>query len=950
MDMQSGYWQMAVEPSDRLKTAFGVSHRVQQYAWNVMPFGLTNAPASFSRLMNVVLGKLCWKTCLVYLDDLLVWSRTVEEHLERLQTVFRRLRAANIKLKPKKCAFLLKSVTFLGHVVSADGIATSPEKIAEIRDWPTPRNVKEVRSFLGLCGYYRQFIADFSRIAEPMLRRTRHDCPWSWDEECQAAFEALKERLQGSEVMAFPNFAEDAGEFVLDTDGSTKEGIGAVLSQVQKDGSEKVIAYGSRTLSREERNYCTTRVELLAVVFFVQKFRYYLMGREFLVRTDHSSLKWLHSLRDVEGQLARWLELLAPYRYRIEHRPGVKHQHADALSRKPRRRHQGSESCPGCAQEQIGVNALGLQKWTSEEIRESQKMDSDIRQAMELLAHSDGEITEEHLRRISPTARRIVERRRDLEVSDSEVLLCHTASRRQPQVVLPRNMLRAVLEEAHGGRSGGHVGIFKTKEKVRQSFWRPGLGREVEEHVKACLDCTKAKAGKKPIAPMEPIPSSSPFDIVMTDVIGPLPRSKKGNFYILTVQDAFSKWPDAYAIRNQKAATIARVLFERWIANHGCPRVLHSDQGRNFESGIVRKLCELLGVKKTRTSAYHPSGNGQVERFNGFLKNSLRTYLVQKGQNAWEEYLPSALMAYRSTVQASTGYTPYYMLHGQEMPLGFEPEDLRRKTDSCPLFVQEIKQNLLHAHERIREGRETVQRRQKMNYDRKVKGKAIQKGDSVLLYYPCLEMGEKSKFHINWRGPVKVLEKLSDALYRVQDPTQPQKTKVVHFNNLRPVQVQTEAADGQETREEIGRASSGKTRPRRDNSAAGRSRRQRVQRGETQRWTAARGPQDQESEQEDEEFEDLQLRFQDPRDHAPPDTRNLAEDCEPGPERREADDDEEEHDDESRYDEEQDEEDEAEPNDANVPEQEVRTAQEEAGRPRRLRRPPDRFGVPVYYY
>ncbi|PAA46205.1 hypothetical protein BOX15_Mlig001265g10 [Macrostomum lignano] len=433
MDMQSGYWQMAVEPSDRLKTAFGVSHRVQQYAWNVMPFGLTNAPASFSRLMNVVLGKLCWKTCLVYLDDLLVWSRTVEEHLERLQTVFRRLRAANIKLKPKKCAFLLKSVTFLGHVVSADGIATSPEKIAEIRDWPTPKNVKEVRSFLGLCGYYRQFIADFSRIAEPMLRRTRHDCPWSWDEECQAAFEALKERLQGSEVMAFPNFAEDAGEFVLDTDGSTKEGIGAVLSQVQKDGSEKVIAYGSRTLSREERNYCTTRVELLAVVFFVQKFRYYLMGREFLVRTDHSSLKWLHSLRDVEGQLARWLELLAPYRYRIEHRPGVKHQHADALSRKPRRRHQGSESCPGCAQEQIGVNALGLQKWTSEEIRESQKMDSDIRQAMELLAHGDGEITEEHLRRISPTARRIVERRRDLEVSDSEVLLCHTVSRRQPK-------------------------------------------------------------------------------------------------------------------------------------------------------------------------------------------------------------------------------------------------------------------------------------------------------------------------------------------------------------------------------------------------------------------------------------------------------------------------------------------------------------------------------------
>jgi len=295
-----------------------------------MPFGLCNAGATFQRLIDIVMAGLNLEICLVYLDDIVVFARTCEEHLERLGMVLERLSQAGLKLKPEKCKFFRRSVQLLGHVISNEGIGTDPEKTEAVANWPTPTTIAEVRSFVGLASCYRRFVRDFAKIASPLHELTKKDAKFHWIAEYQEAFERLKVALTTPPVFAMPN---DDDDYVLDTDASDKS-IGAVLSQ-QQNGLERVLAYASRSLYRRERNYCVTRKELLAIVHFLRYFKQYLLGRTFKVRTDHAALPWLRRTPDPIGQQARWLEQMEEFNFEVEHRRGVRHGNADALSRRP---------------------------------------------------------------------------------------------------------------------------------------------------------------------------------------------------------------------------------------------------------------------------------------------------------------------------------------------------------------------------------------------------------------------------------------------------------------------------------------------------------------------------------------------------------------------------------------------------------------------------------------
>ena len=315
-DLRSSYHQVVVAPEDRDKTAFICPGGM--YRYRTMPFGLCNAGATFQRLMDVVMTGLHLDVCQVYLDDIIVFSKTVEEHLERVITILGRLRSAGLKLKPEKCSLMQRSVSFLGHVVSGEGIATDPEKTRAVADWPIPTSVKEVRSFLGLAGYYRRFVKGFADMAAPLHALTKKNQPFIWTDKTQAAFEALRNALTSPPILTMPN---DTDDFVLDTDASDLT-IGAVLSQVQ-GGMERVVAYTSRTLDKREVNYCVSRKELLAIVYSLKYFRQYLMGRQFKIRTDHAPLTWLRRTPEPVGQQARWLEVMEEYDFQIEHRPGT---------------------------------------------------------------------------------------------------------------------------------------------------------------------------------------------------------------------------------------------------------------------------------------------------------------------------------------------------------------------------------------------------------------------------------------------------------------------------------------------------------------------------------------------------------------------------------------------------------------------------------------------------
>lgn len=328
LDLAAGYWQVPLDDEAKQKSAFVVPGGL--FEFQVMPFGLCNAPSTFQRLMETVLAGLQWKIALIYLDDVIVFGSSVEEVVDRLQVIFTRLREAKLKLKPKKCHLFQREVLYLGHIVSERGVSTDPAKVEVVATWPTPTNVTEVRSFLGLASYYRRFIYKFSDVARPLTALTKKENPFIWTDKCETAFQTLKEKLTTAPILAYPRMGVG---FILDTDAS-QFAIGAVLAQ-KNEGKEEVTAYGSKTLSPAEQNYCVTRRELLAVVYFLKYFRPYLYGQDVTVRTDHGALTWLLKFKNPEGQLARWLEVISQYKLTIIHRAGRAHSNADGLSRRP---------------------------------------------------------------------------------------------------------------------------------------------------------------------------------------------------------------------------------------------------------------------------------------------------------------------------------------------------------------------------------------------------------------------------------------------------------------------------------------------------------------------------------------------------------------------------------------------------------------------------------------
>ena len=381
LDLQSGYWQVGMKPEDMEKTAF--SSHLGLFQYNVMPFGLCNAPATFEAMMETLLSDLLWKKCLVYLDDVVVFGKTFAECLSNLEEVIKRILDNGLKLKPKKCNLFKNTITYLGRIISPEGVKADPKKLESVESWEKPKGPKEIRSFLGFCSYYRDFLPDYSKVSNPMQILShwtpgRRKEAFPWGKEQDESFEAVKALFRNTPVLRYPT-SED--HFILDTDASN-ESIGAALSQVQ-DGVEVPIAFASNSLSKAQRNYCTTKRELLAVVVYTKKFKHFLWGSDFTLRTDHSSLKWLLNFRDAEGMIGRWLAHLSEFgleHSQIQHRAGVKHINADALSRKPIRKCL-KEDCTDCGEHNAVVAGArmpykgGLEnliEWSTESIKKFQ--------------------------------------------------------------------------------------------------------------------------------------------------------------------------------------------------------------------------------------------------------------------------------------------------------------------------------------------------------------------------------------------------------------------------------------------------------------------------------------------------------------------------------------------------------------------------------------------------
>lgn len=696
LDLASGYNQVSVAPQDREKTAFCTPFGL--FEFNRMPFGLCNAPSTFQRLMERIFGDQSLHALLLYLDDIVIFSSTFDQHLDRLEMVLSRLQTHHLKVKLKKCHFFQTEVGYLGHVISADGVSTDPEKIRAIAEWSRPNSVKELRSFLGFASYYRRFVEGFAGLAAPLhklvgvLQGTRKRAAsikqgsfaQHWNETCEQSFNDLKERLIQAPVLGYADFTLP---FFLETDASHL-GLGAVLSQDQGGGLRRPIAFASRGLRPSERNmtnYSAMKLELLALKWaMTEKFREYLLGSKVTVYTDNNPLRYLESAK-LGAVEQRWVSQLALFNYDIKYRPGAANRNADALSRLPLpSADQPVIALPGITvpksilmqERPPGLSPQVVESSTVDAVPARNKADLRALQATDLCIKTFLQFWVQGQR---PTVAELKGMPRDVQqlvkqwprVREVDGVLYRTVqvppSRELVwQLLLPKELRVEVLTSLHDNH--GHQGVERTTDLIRQRCFWPNMWQDVKKWCTECERCTVAKASQPKVRTfLGSLLASRPLEIIAIDFTV-LDRASNGQENVLVVTDVFSKFTQAYPTPDQRASTVVKILTEKWFYVYGVPKRIHSDQGRSFEGELLRRLCDLYGVTKSRTTPYHPEGNGQCERFNRTLHDLLRT-LPPEQKRKWPKLLPQLIFAYNTTVHQSTQHSPYELMFGQKPKL-----------------------------------------------------------------------------------------------------------------------------------------------------------------------------------------------------------------------------------------------------------------------------------------
>ena len=776
LDLAAAYNQVEVQEEDQHKTAFITPFGLFEYLR--MPFGLSNSPATFQRLMGRVFKDEVMQILLVYLDDVILYSKSVLEHFDRLEKVFTKLREHGLKLSASKCCFFKKEVKFLGHIISARGIQTDPSKIAAVKDWPKPETLLDLRQFLGLASYYRKFVAGFAQDAAPLhelvgvlakeskgtKRKKVVAIGDLWTEEHDNAFKALKTSLTSAPVLGYANFKDP---FILETDASNK-GLGAILSQMQ-DGKLRTIAYVSRGLRKSERNpksYSSKRIELLALTWAVtEKLRDYLLPSSFVVMTDSNPLTYLMTKTKLSAMDQRWASALAPFNFTFKYRPGRENVGADALSRQRVRPWddqddhvpepeqicaEASDTWPVPLELQkdilqqcheTGVQAIELSQITATslpvlsmtEVRDMQQNDGVISPILPFWKQGK-KPSLSFWRKQSKLVQLLIKQWKRLMEVDGVLFrkVQDPELGEIQQVLLPVKLQNIALKGYHDQQ--GHQGVERTTSLIKRRCYWPKMDQDIKQWINSCERCLMAKPIKVK-TPQGSLLASRPLEVLAMDYTV-LEPARDGRENVLVLTDVFTKYTIAITTRDQKATTVAKTLVKEWFLKFGPPQRLHSDQGRDFESRVVKELCRLYGVAKSHSTPYHPQGNGQVERYNRTLHDLLRT-LSPEAKRRWPEHLESLTFAYNSTPHASTGFSPFYLLFGREPRLPLDSllavADSDNHFDSATEWVQYHQSKLQKAFGVVKSKLQQAASIRKAYADRSAKKHPLFRGQKVLL-------------------------------------------------------------------------------------------------------------------------------------------------------------------------------------------------------------------------
>jgi hypothetical protein len=782
LDMKEAFWNVPLTQNSKELTAFRTPDGL--YMYKRMPMGLKTASAVFCRFIDSVLGDLKWNHVLAYIDDLLIATPTFEKHVEVLDKLFGRMNAARLTLGAKKCSIGKREVQFLGHVVGADGIYPNGNKVKAIEALELPKNCKELEAAMGLMGYYRKFIMNYSTIAEPLRRKRAAPHLWkknrdgevTWTDEEKRAFFKLRDALTSDSILKHPEWDQP---FELHTDAS-HSGLGAVLSQ-RVDGKECVIAYASRALAKTEIPYSVWELECLAMIWATRLFRMYLTNTKFKIFTDSRAAKSLVEANDAAagGRLLRWRLALTEFEFEVYHRKGEKNGNADGLSRLPINSTSPYGEEPTSIEPRPSLNVIwhdtrkdflnthtlqlegenndeeikkpsyfgdkDEEAWTIQDWKKLQQQD-------ELCKHIASQLKtkDEYLAKFYH------------QEKDSIIYTQKRGAQGKRIIVVPMALRAFILNRYHTLPVSAHRGRTKTGRIIKDRYYWPKMDTDIANWVKACTVCTKRKTPR-------PVASGSPaivcdakrrWQCLAIDLVEAGSTSIEKYAYILTVICLFSRYVIAIPIKSKQAKDVAEALFTHVFAVHGRPESIKSDDGREFVNAGLKRLYRHWNIKPITTGGWRPWSN-PVERYHRYLNASMTILSTKYGED-WTSYLQAVVFSYNSSACESTGYSPYYLMHGKE-PTLLEDIALQHAHDEedTEEDIAQIVQRMTEAYKHVRKQQKRMAElnRQRIIKQREGKKKVTYAVNDAVMYWEPVQskkFDEKqapNKWKDKWTGP-----------------------------------------------------------------------------------------------------------------------------------------------------------------------------------------------------
>ena len=767
MDLTKGFWQIPIHPKDRKFFAFSTESMHLEYL--VAPMGAKNSPSYLSALMQLVLRGLPAQHVISYLDDILVADNSMEDHLKHLDKVLTALEKAGLKLNPSKCSFARDSVICLGHKLSREGIAPDPANIAKIKSWKPPQSVKQLRAFLGLTGYYRQFVKQYSQIAGGLTDLTKDDVKWEWAEEHQKAFETLRNILVSDLIMNYPDFSKP---FIIKSDASLAA-IGYVLTQ-KVNGKEKVISYGSKKLTRTQQRWATYDREYFGLISAIRANAHYLRRAPFVAVTDHRPLlawKKTDTKKDPTGRRTRWAIELDNYDFELIYKKGRIHSDADAMSRRGDDDDEYAEDDEEFAFFQEGRECplilLGMDGFDESSLVRLNADDKDV----DRLKRKQNEDP------ILDEVKRFVRRRRRpprsfpdawfkrnftrLAIRDgvlyrkayADTIVSHVM-----QAVIPDSLVQEVIQDLHGSVEAGHPNTDVMLAQVRRYAVWPSMNKDIEDAVKNCQICDRMREPvPKNKTPLVPIIADRVFKHVMCDLIQ-LPVTSLGYKYTLVFRDVFSGYVKLYKLKSKVTTGVARA-FEELTCTLGPPTLLTSDRGGEFTSHLMEAVCQLKGAAKRTSVAYRPQSQGNVERYNRILIKDLTKCIEQYGKT-WVDHIPYVEWSHNTRPCSKTGMSPYLIFFGREpiSPPFADIDDAQITDKDTKRYFEKMKIRQKKIHDEANARAEEKRAKDKKTYDRKAKHAPFEEGDKV---YERIPDERRHKLQPKWDGPIEIQRRRS---------------------------------------------------------------------------------------------------------------------------------------------------------------------------------------------